>query len=163
MFHLFVSGVPSFLGYIVAKLHLNHRKASPCIFNLSFFLSSFHYRSSFWRLYMMVLQGFFSFFNCSSRFLLKLWSAKLYSKINMVLNTCFDLRSSSILHLVFQSAILSTLSFEMVLYHSWQFSFMFRDSTVVKNEVVKPINSFEHEFFSIHQSLHWSYLGIDFT
>ena len=45
------------------------------------------------------VKGFFSFFNCSSRFLLKLWSAKLYSKINMVLNTCFVLRSSSILHL----------------------------------------------------------------
>ena len=28
-----------------------------------------------------------------------------------------------------------TLSFEMVLYHSWQFPFMFRDSHVVKNEV----------------------------
>ena len=42
---------------------------------------------------------FFSFFNCSSRFLLKLRSAKLYSKLNMVLNTCFVLRSSSILHL----------------------------------------------------------------
>ena len=46
---------------------------------------------------MVVRQGFFSFFNCSSRFLLKLRSAKLYSKINMVLNTCFVLRSSSIL------------------------------------------------------------------
>ena len=30
---------------------------------------------------MMVHQGFFSFFNCSSRFLSKLWPAKLYSKI----------------------------------------------------------------------------------
>ena len=56
----------------------------------------------------MVRQGFFSFFNCSSRFLLKLWPAKLYSKINMVLNTCFVLRSSSILHLAFRSAIRST-------------------------------------------------------
>ena len=37
-----------------------------------------------------VRQGFFSFFNCSSRFLSKLWSAKLYSKINMVLNTCLS-------------------------------------------------------------------------
>ena len=104
-------------------------------FNFSFFLSSFYYRSSSWRLYMVVHQGFFSFFNCSSRFLLKLRSAKLYSKINMVLNTCFVLRSSSILHLAFQSAILSTLSFQVVLYHSWQFPFLFRDSHVVKNEV----------------------------
>ena len=99
VFHLFFSGVPSFPHYLVAKLHLNHRKASPCVFNFSFFLSSFYYRSSSWRLYMMVRQGFFSFFNCSSRFLLKLRSAKLFSKINMVLNTCFFLRSSSILHL----------------------------------------------------------------
>ena len=89
MLHLFFSGVPSFLGYIIAKLHLNYCKASPCVFNISLFLSSFYYRSSSWRLYMVVRQGFFSFFNCSSRFLSKLRSAKLYSKINMVLNTCF--------------------------------------------------------------------------
>ena len=107
-----------FPHFLVAKLHLNHRKASPCVFNFSFFLSSFYYRSSSWRLYMVVRQGFFSFFNCSSRFLSKLRSAKLYSKINMVLNTCFVLRSSSILHLAFRSAILSTLSFEVVLGHS---------------------------------------------
>ena len=67
---------------------------------------------------MVVRQGFFSFFNCSSRFLSELRSAKLYSKINMVLNTCFVLRSSSILHLAFRSAILSPLSFEVVLCHS---------------------------------------------
>ena len=36
----------------------------------------------------------------------KLWPAKLYSKLNMVLNTCFVLRRSSILRLAFQSAIL---------------------------------------------------------
>ena len=131
----FLFGVPSSLSYIIAKLHLNHCKASPCVFNFSFFLSSFYYRSSSWRLYMMVRQGFFSFFNCSSRFLLKLRSTKLYSKINMVLNTCFVLRSSSILHLAFRSAILSTLAFEVVLYHSCQFPFRFRDSHVVKNEV----------------------------
>ena len=74
-------------------------QGSPCIFNFSFFLSFFYYRSSSWRLNMVVHQGFFSFFNCSSRFLSKLWPAKLYSKINMVPNTCFVLRSSSILHL----------------------------------------------------------------
>ena len=119
MLHLFFSWVPSFPHYLVAKLHLNHRKASPCVFNFSFFLSSFYYRSSSWRLYMVVRQGFFSFFNCSSRFLSKLWSVKPYFKINMVLNTCFVLRSSSILHLAFRSAILSILSFEMVLCHSW--------------------------------------------
>ena len=108
---IFLFGVPSSLNYLVAKLHLNHRKASPCVFKFSFFLSSFYYRSSSWRLYMVVHQGFFSFFNCSSRFLSKLWSAKLYSKINMVFNTCLVLRSSSILHLAFRSAILSYLIF----------------------------------------------------
>ena len=135
MLHLFFSGVPSFPHYLIAKLHLNHRKASPCVFYFSFFLSSFYYRSSSWSLYMVVHQGFFSFFNCSSRFLSMSRSVKLYSKINMVFNTCLVLRSSSILHLAFQSAILSTLAFEVVLYHSWQFPFRFRDSHVVKNEV----------------------------
>ena len=56
-------------------------------------------------------------------------------KINMVFNTCFVLWSSSILHLAFRSAILSLLSFEVVLCHSWQFEFAFHDSHVVKNEV----------------------------
>ena len=102
MLHLFFSGVPSFSHYLVAKLHLNHYKDSTCIFNFSSLLSSFYYRTSSWRLYMVVRQGFFSFFNCSSRFLLKLWPAKLYSKVNMVLNTCFVLRSSSILLLHFE-------------------------------------------------------------
>ena len=32
------------------------------------------------------------------------------------------------------------LIFWVVLCHSWQFEFVFRDSTVVKNEIVKPIN-----------------------
>ena len=135
---------------IVAKLHLNHRKASPCVFNFSFILSPFYYWSSSWRLYMMVRQGFFSFFNCSSRFLSKLWSAKLYSKINMVLNTCVVLGSSSILHLAFWSAILSTLSFEMVLYHSWQFTFMFHDSQVFKSDIFKSIISFKRSFQPIN-------------
>ena len=140
MCHIFFSGVPSFPHYLVAKPH--HRKASPCVFNFSFFLSSFYYRSSSWRFYMVVRQGFFSIFNCSSRFLLKLRFAKLYSKINMVLNTCFVLRSSSILHRAFQNAILSTISFEVVLYHSWQLLFVVHDSHVVKNEYFKSTNLF---------------------
>ncbi len=118
-----------------------------------FVWSFFYYRSSSWRLYMVAHQGFVSFFNCSSRFLSEsrsvklyskinmarflseLWSAKLYSKINMVFNTCLVLRSSSILHLAFRSAILSILSFEVVLCHSWQFEFVFHYSHVVKNEI----------------------------
>ena len=79
--HLSFPEFKVFLGYIISKLHPNHCKASPCVFNLSFFLSPFYYRSSSWRLYMVVRQGFFSFFNCSSRFLSKLWPAKLYSKV----------------------------------------------------------------------------------
>ena len=55
---------------------------------------------------MVVRQGFLSFFICSSRFLSRWWSAKLYSKLNMVLNTCVVLRGSSILHLAFLSAML---------------------------------------------------------
>ena len=92
MIHLFFSGVPSFPLYLVVKLYLNHRKASPCVLNFPFFLSSFYYRSSSSRLYMMVRQGFFSFFNCSSRFLLKLRSAKLYSKIKHGVQhmSCFE-------------------------------------------------------------------------
>ena len=97
-------------------------------FQLLFPLLFFYYRSSSWRLYMMVHQGFFSFFICSSRFLSKLRPVKPYFKINMVLNTCFVLRSSSILHLTFRSAILSTLSFEMVLCHPWQFLLVLHDS-----------------------------------
>ena len=73
--------------------------------------------------------------NCSSRFLSTLRSAKLYSKINMVFNKCIVLRSSSILHLAFQSAVLPILSFEVVLCHSWQFEFVFHDSQFVRNEI----------------------------
>ena len=102
----FFLGVPSSCNYITMEIHLNHYKASPCVFNFSFFLSSFCYRSSSWRFYMMVDQGFIPFFNCSSSFLSELRSTKIYSKINMVFNTCFVLRSSSILLLAFQSAIL---------------------------------------------------------
>ena len=131
----FPSGVPSSLGYIIAKLHLNHCKASPCVFNFSFFLSSFYYRSSSWRLYMVVRQGFFSFFNCSSRFLSKLWPAKLYSKIkhgaqHMFCFEAFKHSSSCILkcnsfYLIFRDGVMSLLTI----------SFMFHDSYVVKNEI----------------------------
>ena len=102
----FFSGVASFLGCLVMKLHLYHCKAS-ILFASTFnsFMLSFPIRSSSWRLNMVVRKGFLSFFNCP---------AKLYSKISMVFNTCLVLRSSSILHLPFWSAILSILSFEVV-------------------------------------------------
>ena len=41
---------------------------------------------------MVAHQGFLSFFNCSSRFLSESRPIKLYSKINMVLNTCLSWR-----------------------------------------------------------------------
>ena len=64
----FFSGDPSSLNYLVVKLHLNHYKVSPCVFNFSLFSLSFVYRSSSWRFYMMVHQWFNSFSKCSSRF-----------------------------------------------------------------------------------------------
>ena len=67
--------------YLVAKIHLNHCKASILFFSsFNYFGSFFYYRSSSWRLYMVVRQGFVSFFNCSSRFLSESRSVKLYSK-----------------------------------------------------------------------------------
>ena len=84
MIHLFFSKVPSFFA-------LSHREApskSSQGFTLCFqllFVSIILLSPEF---FMVVHQGSLSFFNCSSRFLSKLWSAKLYSKINMVLNTC---------------------------------------------------------------------------
>ena len=101
----FFSGVPSFPHYLIAKLHLNHRKASPCVFNFSFFLSSFYYRSSSWRLYMVVHQGFLSFFNCSSRFLSKLWSVKLYFKCS---SSCIS--KSNSFYLSFWDGVISFLA-----------------------------------------------------
>ena len=103
---------------------------------LLFFLSSFlftgvlHGGSTWW----FIKDSFHSSIIFST-FLSKLWSAKLYSKLNRVVNTCFVLGSSRILHLAFRSAILSTLSFDMVLCHPWQFLPMFHDSHVVKNDV----------------------------
>ena len=92
----------------------NHRKVSPCVFNFSFlslpFVTGVLHGGSTW---------------CFIKDLIPSRSVHQDS---------FQ-RSSSILHLAFRSAILSTLSFEVVLYHSWQFPFMLRDSHVVKNEV----------------------------
>ena len=110
----FLSGDPSFPHYLVAKLHLNHRKASPCVFNFSFFLSSFYYRSSSWRLYMMVHQGFNSFSKCSSRF---------FSKKFKHSSSCIPKCNS--FYLIFWGGVMSLLTI----------SFMFHDSYVVKNEV----------------------------
>ena len=72
------------IQFLIPEVHENSR----------FQVVHFSFRSSkLFRLYHFKapsksLQGFFSFFNCSSRFLSELRSAKLYSKINMVFNTC---------------------------------------------------------------------------
>ena len=55
MFHLLF--FPEFQALIITEIHLNHCKVSPCVFNFFFFSSSFYYRSSSWRLYMIVHQG----------------------------------------------------------------------------------------------------------
>ena len=44
VFHLFFSGVPSFLGYIVAKLHLNHHKAHLVLSTSLSFYHPFYYQ-----------------------------------------------------------------------------------------------------------------------
>ena len=126
--------------------------------------SSFCYRSSSWRFYMVVRQGFFAFFYCSSIFLLKLKSAKIYSKINMVLNTCFVLRRLSSLHLAFRSSILLSclLRWCYVILDNFPSCFMIHKLSGMT--YFKPIifNSFMSSF-ATHQSLHWSYLGLYFT
>ena len=63
--HLFFPEFQVFSRLYHFKASFYHCKASPGVFNFSFFLSSFYYRSSSWRLYMMVHQGFNSFSKCS--------------------------------------------------------------------------------------------------
>ena len=75
---------------------------------------------------MVVRQGFFSFFNFYSRFSLEVMIRQALLEIKHGAQ-----HSSSILDHAFQSAILSTLSPEMVLCHPWQFLLVFHDSQVV--------------------------------
>ena len=67
--------------------------------------------------------------------------------------------SSSILLLAFRSAILSTLSFEMVLCHPWQFLLVFHDSQVFKTDIFKSLIfcSFKRSFQPINLllELYW--------
>ena len=53
----------------------------------------------------------------SSRFFSKLRSAKLYSKINMVFNTCLVWRSLSFLQFATEAKLFHISSFELVLCH----------------------------------------------
>ena len=64
----FFSGVPSFLGYIIAKLHLIIARLQPCsLQTFNSFMLSFPIRSSSWRPNMVAHQEFLSFFIRSSQ------------------------------------------------------------------------------------------------
>ena len=120
----------------------NHCKASPCVFNFSFFLSSFYYQSSSWWLYRVVREGFLSFFICSSRFLSELRSAKIYSKINMVPNTCFvwGVQAFFILHSEVQFFLPSHLRWCYVILHNLSSYFMIH--MLSRMRYLKSINLF---------------------
>ena len=134
--HFFLSGASSYFNYIISKLHLIIARLLPEFFSTFHFVwSFFYYRSSSWRLYMVAHQGFVSFFNCSSRFLSESRSVKLYSKINMVLNTClfWGVQAFFILHSEEQFFLSYLLRWCYVILDN--FEFVFLDSHVLKNEV----------------------------
>ena len=131
----FLSRVPCSLGYIVAKLLLNHRKASPCVFNFPFFLSSF-------LLPEFSMEALHDGSSRISFILILFFKISLGAKICQAIlkknkhgaqhMSCFEeFKYSSF---AFRSAILSILSFEVVLCHSWQFPSCFM-ILVVKNEI----------------------------
>ena len=106
-----------------------------------FFMEALHGGSS--RI-LFILHLFFKIFS-------ELRSAKLYSKINMVFNTCFVLRSSSILHLAFQIAILSILSLAVVLCHFGQFLSCFMIRKVSGMSYLNPsFSSLELSWYKFH-------------
>ena len=139
---IFLFGVPSSLNYLVAKLHLNHCKAH-LVFTTSlpfyhpFIIGVLHGGLTWWFIKdsfhsSIVFQDFSQSYDPPS----------YTQKLNMVLNTCFVLRRSSILHLALQSAILSTLSFQVVLCHSWQFPSCFMIHILSRMRYFKSINLF---------------------
>ena len=114
--HLIFFRSSKFPLYLIAKLHLNHCKVSPCVFNFSF-LSCDH-------LFVTgVLHGGSTW-----------WFVKDLIPSRSVLRDSFQ-RTSSFLHLASEAQFFLISSFEVVLCHSWLFEFMFHDSHVVKNEV----------------------------
>ena len=131
----FFPGVPRSLNYITTEIHLNHYKASPCVVNFFFFLSSF------------CLPEFFmeALHSCSSRilFILQLFFKisldvmirQTILKINMVPNTCFvwGFQAFFILpsevqffYIIYWGGVMSFVTI----------SFMFHDSHVFKNEAL---------------------------
>ena len=97
-------GDSTFFNYFTTDIHLNRYKDSPGVFNFSFFISSFYFQSSSWRLNMVVRQGFFSFFNLFFKFSLEV-------KVRQTIRQLFFTVHS-------KSAVLPILAFEVVLCHS---------------------------------------------
>ena len=135
--HLFFPEFQVFRFIIVTKLHLNHRKASPCVLKFSFFYHPFiigvlHGGSTWW----FIKDSF------HSSFVLQDFSQSYDPPSH----------TSSILHLAFQSAILSTLSFEVVLCHSWQFPSCFMIHMLSRMRYFKSIifSSFKRSFQPIN-------------
>ena len=95
----FLPGIPSSLKYSIAKLRLNHRKASTLFFSsfISFdhsFVTGVLHEGSTW------------------------WFIKDFIPSRSFHRDSF-LRRSSILHLAIRSDFLSSVSIEVVLCHSW--------------------------------------------
>ena len=180
-----------FLGYLFKEASSFHsqgvRRKSLQGFNLVLFQASCspnHLLS--WRLIMVVRQGFHSFSFGSSRFLLEVKDPPSYTLKDTWRPThVLFFRSSSILHLAFRSADSFSLSFEVVLYHSWFIRFhdsscqewdifnpailfvqweIFATHLLFVNEIFfSPLFSSFRRIFSTHQILRSSYLGLDFT
>ena len=137
LIHISFPGVPSSLNYIIAKLHLNHRKASTLFFYPSF------------RVIILLLPEFFME-------VLHDGSSRIYFLLEAFIKILF--RGAQVFFFM-QSGVQFLLPYLFRwCYVILTISFVFHDSQVVRNEIVKPINFFEHELFSIHQSLRWSIL-----
>ena len=96
----FFPGVPSSRNYVIMEIYLNLYKVSPCAFNFSFFSFDHPFVTG-------VLHGGSTW-----------WFIKDLIPSRSVHWDSLQ-RSSSIPLLAFESAILSTISFEVVLCHSW--------------------------------------------
>ena len=160
----FFSRVPSFLHYLVAKLHLNHCKASPCVVNFSFFLSSFCLPEFF----MEALHGaslripfiLQLFFKISLG--VKVRQAILKDKHGVLHMLCFEefKHSSSCIpkcnsfYLISWDGVMPFLTISI--YVSWF-------TSCQESDILNPSFSIRSRDLFNRQSLHWSYLGIDFT
>ena len=163
MFHLFFSGVPSFPLYLVAKLHLNHCKASPCVFKFSFFLPSFYYRSSSWRLYMFVRQGILFILQLFFKISLEVMIHQAILKIKHGAQHMFCFEELKYLYLAFRSAIVLPyhlrwcyVTLDNFLHVSW---FICCQEWGILNPSFS-LCSRDPFYQSIYS---WSYLGLYFT